>query len=207
MSTKKHSIIFILIIFCSCNSYKTETTEELRNIFTNREIKDINRLVDFFETRMNSNKHNLNDKYKHWIISNSNIEDDTWEKFNLKDLLQVYKKIDSTTFNEIWQFNEMRYLETKDTLSYLNLAYEKKYHQYLVELGKKSKKMEWYANKAYQSGDLPQLMDLHNLFITVDTINESPKIQPNYDFNERVLITISSIKHYDNYHRKEKFRK
>ena len=65
--------------------------------------------------------------------------------------------------------------------------------------------MAWYSKNAYQSGDLPQLMALHNLFIKIDTINEKHKVQTNFDFNERVLISISSLKHFDNYNRKEKW--
>jgi len=201
----RSTIFLFLIILSSCNNEEIRTTKELDKIFTKSEIKDINKLVVFFEKRISSTDSKLNQRYKNWIISISNLEDNTWDKFNFEDQLNIYKLLDKNTFNEIWQFNEMRYLESKDTLKHLNLAYDKKYHKYLTELGRNSEKMKWYSNKAYESGDLPQIMDLQNLFVTIDTINENHKVQSNYDFNEKLVITISSLKNFDNYHRREKW--
>jgi len=203
MLRSKYLLILIIIAFISCSTHEEKTTKEINKIFSKSEITDLNKLVRYFEDKIESKNKNTNDNYKNWIIELS--DEDYISEHKFKDVLNIYKKIDKKTFNEIWGFNKSIYRNTNDTLKRLSLAYDKKYHKFLELLGQNSPKMKWYSTKSYKDGDLPQLYELQSLFITVDTINGSYKTQESYDLNERLLITISSIKHFDNYYRKDKW--
>tara|TARA_R110001583_G_scaffold195006_1_gene368456 strand:+ start:231 stop:677 length:447 start_codon:yes stop_codon:yes gene_type:complete len=108
------------------------------------------------------NKDLLNECYEKYcseIREQYKVEYEFNPKVNFKQQLEMYNKIDKSTFNEIWDFQKKWTTKTQsDTLKHLGLSYTGKYKDFLQNYGKVNKAIHQYSESFNASGDLSPTM-------------------------------------------------
>ena len=208
----KKAVIYTLLLasflpIISCQK-KIRTTAELNKIFTQKEISDINLLVDYFEEELLQFNSNIDSAYVDFFTKEEDIANGK-VKFHYEKLTKVFNTIDQNTFDEIWQFNPGTYAShPNNTVKFINIAYEKKFHQYIGELGKKNNTYKYLWERINASGSFPNFFTLQLLVFEVDTTSfQKVIINKDFsDFNKRVIIAMTTIKAIDEENRREKWK-
>ncbi len=156
----------------------------------------------FFESQIKDGKKPIDSCYKDWAV---NLWSENRKEIDFESQKKAYKKINNSTFNEIWSFCRSIYLE-KDTLKSVCLNYEGKYLDYLKLLADRNLELKNYVKTTEETGDIPQLHHLHNLFFELDTLNDQYKMKENFkDYNIKVILTINTLNAIDQFYRREKW--
>lgn len=194
-------IIACLVIF-SCKTENNYTSKEVRKVFNQQEIKDLKILVDYFESKIKVDGKDMESCYKDWImtLADEEINNDI-QIFNYKELLELYKKIDSSTFNQIWLLGE-------SFNRFGNKVYSKsnspnlygKYLEFLKEVGKERVNVAEHAEEILGMNDYDSILYLFFEF----NEKEAWIVGDFADYNNKLIVTIHTLNYADMYYRKEK---
>ncbi|WP_299625196.1 hypothetical protein [uncultured Tenacibaculum sp.] len=117
---------------------------------------------------------------------------------DFKKQYEVYKQINSNTFNEIWLFQQsLPIRERKDTLKYLGFNHSGKYIHFLNEYGKENKAVKDYVNNFNIASDLGPSM-ISQVIMNYKTFQIE-------DIKSKLLIAIHYLTLNDQNLRKEKY--
>ena len=154
---KKTLIIGLLILISSCKSQYSTT--ELRNNFSPDQIQDLNKIREFFKNEMclymDSDFETCYKRIPHEYLEATSYG--FWSNINFEKQQALYNEISKYTFNEIWSFCKVIYLDSgkefKSVCAVPNGAYQK----YLTEIGKKNPVIDDYAKRLNELGDFPNI--------------------------------------------------
>lgn len=133
----------------------------LSESFTNSELKDLARIVDFFEEQMckdGMRTLTVKDCYSSFLKKDSaSVADGQLQNFiDYKKQEEIYKNIDPTFFKDLWENAEATFFEGNDSLrvKYYNLKTNKsKYSIFLNKLSKTNTFIKKYKERAVINND------------------------------------------------------
>ena len=200
--------IIILTILISCASSKStelKSNKTISKVFNKSEVKDLQIIFDFFNAQIcdskKMNKDLLNECYEKYCSEIKEQQETEYEfrsKVNFKEQLEMYEKINKSTFNTIWHFQKsLPIRERKDTLKYLGLSYTGKYKDFLHIYGKENKAVLEYSESFNASGDLSLIM-MMGLLMNYDYYDIS-------DIRTKLIIAIQYLTLNDQNSRIEKY--
>lgn len=185
--------IFFLFFLISCsnnNKEKLKSDSIITSVFDKTEIRDLQTILDFFDNEICKNGILEENKcYQAFLerIKSEFIE--TNGTINLEipfeEQHEMYKKINISTFNEIWMFGKLFPSGSyTDTLKSIFINHSGKYAKFLKEVGKKDSIINIYQDQLYASGDIsPQLFS--NVLMNYQ----------NYNINDKKVRLVIAI-HY-----------
>ncbi|GAA4324679.1 hypothetical protein GCM10023115_41660 [Pontixanthobacter gangjinensis] len=193
MSTTKYSklkIIVIVAFLCFSCSKKFSTTE-LKNNFSERQIKDLELLTAFFKNQIctNNSKTNFKKCFEnlppapefrqegHYPIS---------DHIDFNEQKIIYDKISKSTFEEIWNLCESYYPDSGRKTKEICSAYKGNYQNFLIEVGLQNDAIKNYAERITGSGDF------NGLFLTQHHIIKNKK---DFDLNDPNIQLIIAIQY------------
>lgn len=194
--TKLLYIVFSFLIAVNC-SQKTSSTE-LEDNFTETEVKDLYKLVNFFQEQMC----NSNSNFKRCMDSLTPILGEYgWQPIlknvDYQEQQKIYESFESNVFNEIWSICKSRNPREGWERKSLCLNPNGKYINFLEDLGKRNGVLEAYKNSLLAAGDF---MDIQR--IEYEIYNKLERIDLN-DPDIQVLIAIDYLTQNDQQKRKE----
>jgi len=187
----KKTILFILVIILSQFNFSCKSqysVNELNKSFSNEEIADLNKIVDFFKNEMclytNSDFKNCYKRIPHEYLEATG--NPFWININFEKQRKLYNQISKSTFNKIWMFCKTRNytngLESKSICAISN----GEYYNYLKNIGNKNPRIAKYAEQINASGDFLS-MNFHYWNIL--------KLKKYFDLNDPNIQLILAI-HY-----------
>ncbi|WKD86033.1 hypothetical protein KCTC32516_01384 [Polaribacter huanghezhanensis] len=168
---KKFVLLVSIVLFISCAKNETSTFKEMKAdtllsaSFSTSELKDLAKIVDFFEEQIcnNENIKNKEKCYNSFLKRDSirMVDENMMNTFDYKEQEKLYSKLSRPFFNEFWeegagtQFpdseNEVKYkyyhLKVFDNKSI------SKYAKFVKTFSKENKYIEGYFERFQVSGD------------------------------------------------------
>ena len=195
----------ILISCTTSESTELKSNKTISETFNKSEIKDLQIIFDFFNGQIcDSKKLNndlLNDCYEKYcseIREQQKTENGFNPKVNFEKQLEMYKKIDKSTFEKIWYFQQSwPHREQKDTLKYISFSPETKYFEFLEKYGKENKLVNYYSDSFKAAGDISPTMNA-SLIMQYELYDIS-------DLRTKLIIAIHYLTLNDQFYRKEKY--
>jgi len=202
-------IIASLLIFsgCTCNAEKELSSYlTVTNCFTHEEIKDLTKLLDFFNEQICVSEGIDKKKLIKCYDSFTKRMIETTEAGSLEVKIpfikqkETYNQISDDLFHQIWVFSNSRIIcDSPDTFKYIDYKRDGKYMKFLEELGKEYKMVKKYREELALAGGITPSMCRDILMIKEDY---------QYDLNDVRLQLVMAI-HYltmnDKFERKEKY--
>ncbi len=185
--------LFFLISCSNNNKEKLKSDSIITSVFNKAEIQDLQTILDFFDNEICKNEileeNKINKCYQAFFerIKSEFIE--TNGTINLQipfeEQLEMYEKIDISTFDELWIFGKKFPLGSyTDTLKSIFINHSGKYSKFLKEVGKKDSIINIYQDHLHGHGDIsPQLFS--NVLMNYQ----------NYNINDKKVRLIIAI-HY-----------
>lgn len=212
MSDSAHitkNIIFIfLLILIGC----THNTEEELNrnstvtdCFTREEIKDLTKLLDFFNNRICTSqgidKKKIIECYDSFIerMSEAAEAGDIEIKIPFEKQQKIYHQISDSLFYQIWTFHKTWKRDSPDTLKCIDYRVDGKYVKFLKVLGKDYEMIKEYGKSLELSYCLSPSMTAEIFMI---------KEYYHYDLNDirlQLVVAIHYLTMNDQFERKEKY--
>ena len=209
MMVKMKFIIVFLLIFSGCthdtekklNSYLTVT-----DCFTPEEIKDLTKLLDFFNEQIciseGIDKKEIikcYDSFMKRMIETA--EAGSLEvKIPFAKQQEMYHQISDSFLNQIWVFGKSRISwDSPDTLIHIDYKRDGKYMEFLKELGKEYEMVKNYREDFVSAGGISPSMSRDILMIKEDY---------QYDLNDvrlQLVIAIHYLTMNDKFERKERY--
>ncbi|WP_339624413.1 hypothetical protein [uncultured Winogradskyella sp.] len=196
LTTYLTGVLLVTIVYCTIISCKNkEAYPVLKNHFTIKEIKDLNKINDFFISEfLKSTKENYKEALTMFMDSlKFNGQFSSNDDLLFKKQLNLYSSISESTFNKIWELN------TTKSQPYLNEAYISaktfgKYYSFLNEVGTKNKFAKLCYEKIEASGDYNPLFLDSYFYNNHNTFNYN-------DFYNQLIIAIYYLSAIDDYER------
>jgi len=202
-------IIVFLLILSSCTN---DTEKKLKNnlivtyCFTPEEIKDLAKLLDFFNEQIcfseGIDKKETIKCYDSFInrmietVKAGSLE----VKIPFSKQQEVYNQISDCFFNQIWVFSKSRIKwGSPDTFKHIDYRRDGKYMEFLKELGKEYEMVKNYRDDFGIAGGISPSMSRDILMIKEDY---------QYDLNDvrlQLIIAIHYLTMNDKFERKEKY--
>lgn len=184
----------------SCINREISTYDEMKSddllveSFTNNELKDLSKIVDFFESEICSytKKSVVEECYIPFLKLDSVAVErgELLQVLNYDKQKDLYKSIDSAFFKDLWYTSEMTRVrddyEFKDKCYSLNV-FRKKYPNFLEKFAKQRESLKRYNEQASMIGDF-----YNPISPIILTINYG-----NFDFKD-VKIRLVYALHYLN---------
>ncbi len=132
-------IIAVSIISCSTTPKNKLLNEaQLKEVFTEQQINDLNTILQFFENQIGINPEDSDEqstqKYYQYIdkLYAAMRKGKAEKLISIEEQLAMYQQIDTQTFNQIWTLGAGYKKKWKgDTLRVIHLNYEGKYKSFL----------------------------------------------------------------------------
>jgi len=205
-SKMKQLILLILlptIISCSPKDQKISENMTIKSVFDSAEIRDLEKILMFFETQICQNENvsteNVQNCYQSFFIRMEKAEEigSIDLKISFESQLKLYKEIDSATFNQIWTFNQSWKKNSLDTLKSITYNCNGKFVRFLETFAKEDEVVKEYYNSFQLAGDIGPTM--------VARLRKLHKDYDTHDIRIRLLIAIHYLTLNDQYHRIEKY--
>lgn len=162
-------ILVLAIINISCqDSFKVENDDNIQNLFSEKEIVDINSIIKFADNKMlsKSNEKNIDLAYHNYFESLSkNIKEDSRipSAFDEKEKYSFLESLDKNTFNDFFriktQLKNVRYKDTIltniDNVKLLKINRSGKFMKYLEKTGETDEFYKELYETIEIAGDLP----------------------------------------------------
>jgi hypothetical protein len=151
----------------SCKSQSS--TPELKASFSADQIADLNKITEFFESQIcESDKTNFKDCFEPILPDLIDLGyEPIFERVNFQMQKELYQSIGKDTFNEIWNYCLSTNLKTNEKYQSLCAkGIDGKYADFLLEIGKKNKFVNEYAERLIASGDFESSTLLQQLIYT-----------------------------------------
>ena len=169
------------------NDYSTVT-----DYFTQEEIKDLAKLLDFFNEQIcvsfGKDKKNTLECYDHFIRSVYEMVPEGYFDFKIsfEEQQEIYKQICDSLFLQIWGVATFVGRNSPDTLKLIDLRGDGKYMKFLNELGKEYEMINTYCENFRLAGGT-------SVSMVENIINIKEKYH--YDLNDTRLQLVVAI-HY-----------
>jgi len=170
--SKLLTILIVLQFNFSCKSY----SPELRQNFSRKQIKDLNRIRKFFINEIRDNPQD-NFAYSFRNQPQDYLERQGkafWQKIDFNKQKKLYQSISKSTFDEIWTINKQTNFKKNgkvynDSIGFFGIFSKRevlsvtkslgvnalgKYCQYLTDFGKHNPKVAKYAKRLMDGGDI-----------------------------------------------------
>ena len=197
-------LTFILtIVSCSRTDEKLRDNQTIKSVFDNKEIRDLEKILTFFEYQIckieNINSDNVLICYESFFIRMDKAEEsgDIDIQVPFENQMELYDKIDTSTFNQLWTFNWSWKFGSPDSLKSITFNYEGKYVRFLESFGRENKIIKDYYDSFQAAGD-----------ISPNNVAKLLKMYKDYDIKDiriRLLIAMHYLTMNDQYKRKEKY--
>lgn len=196
--------LFFGSINCLSKNYDLKDNETFKEIFTKREIKDLQLLFDFFNESIckDSMSLSLTNCYSSLYeeIEKGQLTGTTRPKISFEEQKKVYDRISKKTFNEIWAFGEQRYLDSpEDVFRSIQIYWKGKYIEYLEGIGKENQTLNEYFEHVRNTGCVPQIGRLKRFLMNKDFDLSDIRIQ--------FIVAMNFLTENDSYNRREKVKK
>ncbi|NRD24022.1 hypothetical protein HNV10_12250 [Winogradskyella litoriviva] len=161
IDTVKPLIIALsLTMIMGCKSY--EPTNELKSIFVEDEIKDLETIRSFFiKDIMQLNDDNFHFKFRNEMYK---LESSGFSSIKPKKIDELFKTVNEDTFNEIWE-SKTHKPSKRNSASYEYLIPKEKgkYLQFLAKNTRYNSRINDYYNKTVKSGNFSHFSMLNYL--------------------------------------------
>jgi len=191
----------------SCSTSEStdlKSNKTISETFNESEIKDLQIIFDFFNNQIcNSKKLNnesLNECYEIYcyeIREQRKTGFNFNSKIDFEKQLEMYKRIDKSTFKEIWYFQNRKDINSLDNYKYLEYSYLGKYKSFLKNYGQENKAIHnFYEGIEFEGGINPST--LGGLDIHYENFDIS-------DIRTKLVIAIQYLTFNDQLERIEKY--
>ncbi len=153
----------ILVIGCQSNPKSLGDYEEVNKIFQEKEIEELEKIVEFFnESICKSEKlenTNVLDCYEQYFKRMRKAEEtgDVEIQIPYQEQEKLMQQLDINSFNEIWTYGKT-WKKDSDTLEVINIKYDGKYIEFLKEFGRENIKAKNYVDRFEAVGDISPSM-------------------------------------------------
>jgi hypothetical protein len=194
----------ILFSGCTETSDSLENNKTVKRNFQESEIKDLKRILDFFETQIceidGGNGADVLQCYRNFFVrldsaeASGNID----PKISFAQQLDLYTQLSDSTFNDIWYFSMVvkRAQTSYDTLKSVTYN-DGKYAAFLKDVGRTHNAVGKYYSAFEAAGDLSPSMVALLL-----------KLYNDYDITDiriRLIIAVHYLTLNDQFKRREKY--
>jgi hypothetical protein len=198
-------VLSIFLLSCSTSeNIQLDSTKTITEYFNKYEIKDLQLLLDFFNQEICTSKESDSDylnqcyeKYCTEIKSEMSLRTSLNPKIDYNKQLNMYEKINKTTFNKIWKIEKSLDLRTNENVKDLGLNYNGKYLDFLKKYGEDNKAVQSYFESIKTSGDISPS--------TNAIIIKEYKLLDISDIRTKLIIAIHYLTLNDKLNRKEKY--
>ncbi|MTE27495.1 hypothetical protein [Winogradskyella ouciana] len=171
--------VCLMLTLVSCN--KDYSSPELEKHFTEAQIKDLNKINDFFISEI------LKSENQNFLIAFDNFFnecrtkgiDAIYSTMKLEDFDKVLNSISKSTMDEIWVVSSGVIKENRTKFNRLAPKYNGKYQRFLKDIGKENEIVKKYSDRMIATGDYnPGLFDesLINSYKKIDYGSEQIQI-------------------------------
>ena len=141
----------ILQLNFSCKTQYSAT--ELNNNFTTKQKADLKKITDFFKTETCGNM-DFAKCYKQTNHDSLQAEGKGfWTKIDFEKQKELYVRISTSTFNEIWMYCESTFYPSETKAKSLCANATGNYQKFLADLGKSNPRIAKYTERIEASGD------------------------------------------------------
>lgn len=157
-------IILLLINHSVKSQEKLGENITIKSVFNESEIQDLETILVFFDNKIceteNINKSNISECYRSFFERMAESEKTGIIEFRVpfEEQRNIYKKINQSTFDEIWIFGKSWKRKTNQTFRFLSYNLNGKYVEYLEELGNENKIIKNYIDTLLAAGDISPIM-------------------------------------------------
>ena len=198
-------IISTILISCSTSeSIELKSNKTISETFNESEIKDLQIIFDFFNGQICDSKKmdydSLNECYEKYcseIRKQQKLGNEFNIKVNFEQQIEMYKKVNKSTFNQIWGLSKSWNYKTSDTLKYLGLNTIGKYNVFLKKYGEENKPIFDYYENFNATGDISPSMNA-SLIMQYELYDIS-------DLRTKLIIAIHYLTLNDQNTRNEKY--
>ncbi len=206
---KYYSIIFIILTLVGCSDKQPKSLDTdpiVIQIFEDTEIRNLSKILQFFEEQICTNQQIDNEKisdcYKAYLKQLSKAVETGCIEINIpfEEQKKMYKAIDTSTFNQIWYIGKQRFPDSPKTFKYFTLYHNGKHVKYLKFLkavGDKNEIIKDYYEALRSVGSISPTSVAHLL--------KSYQLYDVSDIKIRLIIAIHYLTLNDQYERKEKY--
>jgi hypothetical protein len=184
------SVFLILCLTFSCE--KIQSTPELKKHFSNKQVKDLQRINSFFISEVLKNKSFKEGVENYYEKLYSIGFDSILKTIDYNNQKKLYEKISQETFENIWtvQTDTSQFIGEK----YITPKYKGAFYNYLEELALNNEFGKAYFKKVESSGDYTGLIVDYFIAENFHTMNFE-------DFNNQIIISICFLTMIDDYER------
>lgn len=148
--------IYILLLFTFLISCKSQySTTALSNNFSKEQIKDLNKITEFFKNQMcitmDSDFKKCYRKIPHEYLQATG--NGFWTNIDFDQQKELYNQISKSTFDEIWMFSEATFYPSGTKAKSLSAVSTGKYQNFLEDFGRENPRIAKYAERIEASGD------------------------------------------------------
>lgn len=195
-------VVYILLFvfsLVSCND--SFTTNEMKNNFSNDEIKNLKMIVDFYKEQLSNEKNKDFEKVfnETLVLYLKNQNRDNFYNINFNNQKNLYNSISESTFNKIWLFNKSYDFEETTINKRLGFKNEGNYNSFLKDVAINNSIINGYINILESAGDFS---NSNYLIYDILKNKESYNLK---DPNIQLIIAIDNLSINDNLKRNEKF--
>lgn len=154
---------FLYLFSCTPQTTQLQVYPEIKQIFNDTEIKDLDRILSFFDKAVcKAEGMNAQDVYKCYeqyltTLANGHEEGKIEIKIPLENQKKLMAQINPNTFKQIWAYGKI-YNRNSDTLDIINLKHQSKYALFLESYGAQNKKVKSYHERLHAVGDISPSM-------------------------------------------------
>ena len=200
MSLKSSSRIVLLLflsIFCSCKTNYDDSN--LRAHFTQEEIKDLHKIVDFFKIEVcNTPNTDIKECFQE-ISADHEAGIYFLEQIDFEKQKTLYNSISKSTFNKIWGYCKSTSDRGATYMEYLCPRHDSKYQKYLQSVGKNYPFINQYVKNLRETGAFSSLE------FTLDQIAYGKIDMDLKDPDIQLIIAIHFLSLHDEYSRNDDY--
>jgi len=181
-----------------------KSNKTISETFNASEINDLQIILDFFNGQIcdskNRSYNSLNQCYEKYCLEireQQKIENGFNSKIDFEQQLEMYKRLNSKSFDNIWQIDKSWNYKSSDTLQYLGLNYVGKYQNFLKKYGEENKVIFDYYDHFKAAGDISPSI-IAGLIMNYELYDIS-------DIRTKLVIAIHYLTLNDQNWRKEKY--
>lgn len=176
-------IIIILLLNFSCSEKKTDPRiAEFENVLGKEQIKSLNSLVSDFENNLEKIYPDLpiEKGYKKYLTDMISDSTTDWEKFKFQSDETNAEFHQSGLWNEIYEYNYAKELDSKDSIKILNINQIGKYMQALYAVKNSDSLIKKYWEKREAAGLMQNELVVNGILSSKPDFNDY--------FHKRIVV-------------------
>jgi hypothetical protein len=152
--------VLILLNCSNSSNLNLESNQTVKSVFNKSEIKDLSRILKFFNEQICSiqrvDQVNPSECYRSFFERMKKTSDEGFINIEIpyKEQQILYTQIRESTFEEIWSIGKSWIPHTTDTTKSIYYNHEGKFVAFLKELGNENKMIKNYYDAYESCGDI-----------------------------------------------------